>query len=37
MDEMNEELNERMNKSTIEKEQDLHLEALQVKLKRFNS
>lgn len=37
MDEKNEELNERMNKSTIEKEQDLDLEALHMNLKSFNS
>lgn len=34
---MNEELNERMNKSTIEKEEDLDLEVLQMNLKKFNS
>lgn len=34
---MNEESNERMNKSTIEKEEDLDLEVLQMNLKKFNS
>lgn len=34
---MNEESNKRMNKSTIEKEEDLDLEVLQMNLKKFNS
>ena len=34
---MSEELNERMNKNTIEKERDLDLEALDMNPKRFNS
>lgn len=34
---MSEELNERMNKNTVEKERDLDLEALDTNPKRFNS